>query len=552
MIRLPMNRRLPNALPRSRAAALALAAAALLPACRDAAPPDPTYATINGDPIPRSIYVEALIEAQGDAWFPRFVERHLVEKRAAAQGITVDPKAIQAAITDEEQRVVQGRFRGDAAKFAEQLTGYGLTLEDWRQGIGDRFRLRRLVEQLLAAEVDEERITRLFELRYGEGGVERKISALLISTNPAASRFYTRAEYQQEREAIVAEARATAEALRTKLVEGADFATLAREHSDDPSAAEGGDLGTMWSGRFGPAYDEAIAALGVGEISPVIEGRSGFHIAQVTGMRKGAVYAGRAIRVDAAPATPDAPPEDVRFAAAETRAKAIRARLAAGEGFATVAAEASDDPTTQAAGGDLGRFAPGRLGESVDAVLEVLPIGEISAPVRTSQGFVIVQLAERTLLPAQDKKLVRDIAIGTDYAKVKARKLTGKLDAMARERAEALFAEAKGGADFAALAQAHSEDELSRRQGGVLARFRAGALGAEVDAALAEMAVGEVRLVKGEGGYHVLRLDAVVKSDFAKVRESLERELRERPVKPEDVDAYLRELREKAVVEKKF
>lgn len=535
-----------------RLSALALLCA--LPACRDAAPPDPVVAVVDGEAVPRSVYVEALMEAQGDAFFPRFVERRLVEKRAAAKGISVDTGAVEAAIEEEERRVVQGRFRGDTAAFEEQLSGYGLTLADWREGVGSRFRVRRLVEQLLAAEVDEAQVKKLFELRFGEGGVERRVSDILISTNPAASRFYGRAEYQQEKDAIVADARYTAAEIRSKLAAGADFAALARERSDAPGADAGGDLGTLWSGRFGQKYDDAIAALGVGEISAVIEGRDGFHVAQVTGIRKGAVYAGRAIRVDAAPAAPDGsgPDEAARFAAAKARADAIKARLDGGADFAAVAKEVSDDPTTKASGGDLGKFAPGRLGEAVDPVLESLAIGEVSSPVRTDDGYVIVKLDERTWLPGQDKKVVRDIFIATDYAKVKARKLSGKLSELAREKAEAVAAEARGGADFAGLARVHSEDELSRRQGGALARFRVGALGEAVDAAVGEMAVGEVRVVQGEGGWHVLRLDAVVTSDFEKVRAALERELKQRPVKPEDVEGYLKRLREGAAVEKKF
>lgn len=535
----------------------ALAALATLPGCRApdpaaAPPPDPPIAIIDGETITRSVYVDALMQGQGDAFFPRFVERHLVEREAARRAITVDQGEIDAAVADEERRVVQGRFRGDEETFAEQLESYGLTRDDWRQSIAAKFRIRRLVEQLLKAAIDEDRIRALFEVRYGEGGVRRKVSHLLVSTVPAASRAYTRAEYEQEKDAIDAQARYRAAELRSRLAEGADFAALAREHSDDPSAKDGGDLGAMWSGRFGKAYDDAITALGVGEISPVIEARQGYHIAQVTGVRKGAVYEGHAIRVDAAPPAPsgDGPDEAARMAAALDRAKAAHARLANGEDFAVVAREYNDDPNAHA--GALGRFAPGRLGEAVDPVLETLPIGQISEPVRTDTGYVIAKLDARTFLPAQDKKLVRDITVATDFARVKVRKLRDTLPALARARAEALLAEARGGADFAALAREHSEDELTRRQGGALPRFKAGTLGEAVDRALAEMKPGELRLIETDSGYHLVRLDAVVESDYAKVRDDLEQELAQRPVKPEDVDTYLRTLREKANVEKKF
>lgn len=517
------------------------------------APADPVIARVDGEPIRRSAFVDALLAAQGDAFFARYVERHLVERDAKKAGITIDEAAITAKVDEEERQVVGGRFRGDREKFAAQLSGYGLSIEDWRSSLAERIRTRLLVEKLIAAGVDDARVRKLFELRFGPGGVKREVSHIHISTVPAASRLYTRSQFTAEKDAIVAEARQTAESLRARLAEGADFAELARERSDDPSAPSGGDLAAMWASRFGQDFDAAIARMAVGDLSPVIESRMGFHIAQVTGIRKGAAYEGSVITLSARPTgSDDARDEAQRFAEALVEARAVAARLEGGEDFAKVAEAVSADPASRGRGGALGKFAPGRLGSAVDAVLETLPIGQVSGPVRTEDGYAIVRLDSREFVPAQDTKLVRHILVGTTYPRVKARKLGPIIAEKAREKAQALLVEAKGGADFAQLARLHSEDESSRRNGGRMSRFRIGALGPAVDAALDAMKPGDIQLVEGERGFHLVRLDSMAKSDFDEVAESLRTELRQKPVQEEDVEVYLQALRNKAEVEKLF
>lgn len=76
------------------------------------------------------------------------------------------------------------------------------------------------------------------------------------------------------------EARALAERLRAEIEGGADFASVAREHSEDGSADEGGDVGTLGRGRLAAAYEQAAFALAPNAIAPVVETEFGFHVIQ--------------------------------------------------------------------------------------------------------------------------------------------------------------------------------------------------------------------------------------------------------------------------------
>jgi peptidyl-prolyl cis-trans isomerase SurA len=66
----------------------------------------------------------------------------------------------------------------------------------------------------------------------------------------------------------------------------ADFATLARENSQDGSAANGGDLGWASPGMFVPEFEEALNRLAPGEVSDPLVSRFGMHLIQLIERRK--------------------------------------------------------------------------------------------------------------------------------------------------------------------------------------------------------------------------------------------------------------------------
>lgn len=82
--------------------------------------------------------------------------------------------------------------------------------------------------------------------------------------------------------------RAQADALLAQLRQSPDrFAELARTRSQDPgSAAQGGDLDYFGRGAMVKPFEDAAYALAKGEISPVVETEFGFHIIQVTDIRR--------------------------------------------------------------------------------------------------------------------------------------------------------------------------------------------------------------------------------------------------------------------------
>jgi peptidyl-prolyl cis-trans isomerase D len=81
-------------------------------------------------------------------------------------------------------------------------------------------------------------------------------------------------------------AMAKAQELRAKLVAGADFAALARQHSEDPgSASQGGDLGLIGRGGFAKEFEDALFALKKpGDLSGPVRSAYGLHVIKLTGI----------------------------------------------------------------------------------------------------------------------------------------------------------------------------------------------------------------------------------------------------------------------------
>ena len=141
-------------------------------------------------------------------------------------------------------------------------------------------------------------------------------------------------------------------------------------------------------------------------------------------------------------------------------AEAIR-RVKAGEDFAKVAKEVSQDPGSASRGGDLGFVKAGELVPEFDRAVFGLKPGEITAePVRTPFGFHAIKALE---IREGGKKPLKDIAKGIRD------KLTGEAaDRMARERAEEIRAKLIGAADFMATARSlgvtPQETTIARRE----------------------------------------------------------------------------------------
>ncbi|MGQ9560960.1 MAG: foldase protein PrsA [Candidatus Oleimicrobiaceae bacterium] len=152
-------------------------------------------------------------------------------------------------------------------------------------------------------------------------------------------------------------------------------------------------------------------------------------------------------------------PGEVARQRALQRMEEVKGRLAAGEDFAEVARQMSDDPGSAQRGGDLGFMQRGDFVREFEEVAFSLEPGQRSDVVETQFGFHLIELMERR----GEKVRVRHIlvALGTTKEDEKA----------AAERIKELYRQLQEGADFATLAKEQSEDETTASAGGHLGWF---------------------------------------------------------------------------------
>src|SRR5262249_23261000 len=82
-----------------------------------------------------------------------------------------------------------------------------------------------------------------------------------------------------------AEAQRKLNNLRERIINGVDFAELARTNSDDGSATNGGDLGWIYPGDTVPEFERTMRDLKVGEVNQPVRTPFGWHLIQVTERR---------------------------------------------------------------------------------------------------------------------------------------------------------------------------------------------------------------------------------------------------------------------------
>jgi peptidyl-prolyl cis-trans isomerase SurA len=225
----------------------------------------------------------------------------LIEKRRKAAGISAEINVAQILVAVPEGAsdavVAERRARADAAlrriQGGEDFAAVARDVsEDTNRAQGGEIGLRpadrlpdlfvRAIERLKPGEVSPD------VLRSGAGFhvvklVERKESAGFTIDQARLRHILLRPSPELSPEAA---ARRLLQFKRDIQAGTKTFEQLARENSEDGSAAQGGDLGWTSPGSFVPEFEEAVAALPVGGISDPVTTRFGMHLVQVVDRRK--------------------------------------------------------------------------------------------------------------------------------------------------------------------------------------------------------------------------------------------------------------------------
>ena len=248
--------------------------------------------------------------------------------------------------------------------------------------------LAQYQQQLAKPFLVENRVTeQLIEEAYQRSQQEVKASHILIALDENATPADTLRAYQK------------IDSLRNLALQGASFAMLAEQYSDDPSAAtNGGDLGYFTALQMVYPFENAAYTTEVGSVSQPIRTRFGYHIIKVHDKRpsKGKVKVAHImIRTGQG---------NEQDSSARQKAQQIYEQLQQGGNWSELAERFSDDVTTRSSGGELQYFGTGNMIESFEeAAFALQKKGDISPPVKTRFGWHIIKLIDRQGLEPLNK-----------------------------------------------------------------------------------------------------------------------------------------------------
>lgn len=235
---------------------------------------------------------------------------------------------------------------------------------------------RQLVKPYMVDKTAEETLAKEAYQRLLE---EVKASHILFRVSPTATWEEKRKVYQKALD------------VRKRALSGEDFAALARQYSEDPSArTNNGYLGYFGAFYMVYPFEKAAYETPVGEVSMPVESQFGYHLIKVTGRRptRALLLAHIMLKV------PQNASEKIQKER-EKEAWAIYEKARQGEDFAALAKQYSEDYSCSEQGGRLPWLSTGQIIPSFEkAAFALNEIGEITDPVRTEFGWHIIKLLD--------------------------------------------------------------------------------------------------------------------------------------------------------------
>lgn len=189
------------------------------------------------------------------------------------------------------------------------------------------------------------------------------------------------------------------DSIRTAVLNGADFAELARKYSIDPSVSHnGGYLGVVAPMRLPYEFEDAAYNTPVGGVSDVFETMAGYHIVKVEGRRpaRGQVLVEHILKLTQGLT-------DAEAAQKKAEIDSLYNVVKDGADFADVAIRESEDPGSARQGGKLPWFGPGQMVPEFEVASFDLAVDSISQPIKTAYGYHIIHKLDARGIDSKEK-----------------------------------------------------------------------------------------------------------------------------------------------------
>ena len=240
-------------------------------------------ARVNGEDIKAADLENAVRGLEGRAGGPvpadqrDRVYRGVLDDMIGYKLLVQEAKTRKVVVPDADIEAQVAQIRGqfpDQQQFEQALAAQKMTVQDVRDDARSELSVEKLIEAEIGTKigVTPEAISDFYKNNQDkfQQGPRVRASHILIQVAPNAD-----APTKQQ-------AKVKAEGILKDLKGGKDFATAAKENSQDPgSAPTGGDLGFFEQGQMVPQFEQAAFALKPGQMSELVETQFGYHIIKV-------------------------------------------------------------------------------------------------------------------------------------------------------------------------------------------------------------------------------------------------------------------------------
>lgn len=322
-------------------------------------------------------------------------------------GIRVEDSSV-----DQAEQMVALQNQVDVAELHRRLVADGVDLQAFRKRLREQLTLQRLHEREVEPRV------RVSDLEIDQYLQAQQNAAGAATTHQVNIAQILVAVPEDATPARLAELQAKARKAQARAAAGEDFAALARELSDAPDRANGGQLGLRAEDRYPELFLDAVKSLPVGGVSAVVRSGAGFHVLKLLERRAASNLPPAVVVQSHARHILLKPNAQMSEAQARDRLLDFKRRIERGQAtFAALAREYSQDASA-AQGGDLGWVNPGQFVPEFEAVMNRLQPGQISDPLISRFGVHLIQLLQRrsaTVSEAEQREMIRNMLRAKKY-----------------------------------------------------------------------------------------------------------------------------------------
>jgi peptidyl-prolyl cis-trans isomerase SurA len=318
------------------------------------------------------------------------IDERVMISSARDSGMRVDEPEVDRAV---QSIAAQNQITMDVLR--ERLRVEGTDYGRFRSNVRDQIMIERLREREVYGriKISDEDIDRYLDQQrdVANADPETQIAQILVSAPEDAS------------PAVLAARRAVAQSALDRVNKGEDFATVAREMSEDANKKNGGDLGLRPASRLPDIFVTTTRPLKPGQVAPeLLRTGAGFHVLKLVDRKE--TVAGRITQTRARHVLLRTSPQ-LNAEVAARRLAEYRKQIESGSrSFEDIAKQYSEDGSA-ATGGDLGWASPGVMVPEFESAMNALPINGLSAPVVSRFGVHLIQVLERRDTALEPKQL---------------------------------------------------------------------------------------------------------------------------------------------------